>query len=814
MTDEQNPVQLNEIRERAKTVAFIRDNEAWAVKISRGQKMPNSYNHPRNNTPEKATKSLRDLEFDDCNIGVHTHGRLVDVDIDVKEEGLLSLLLPALDAYLPPSNHVWGTEKRPRTHRIYQIRGTDDYDPKDFPILRRLQRIPEANVEVRGGPISAGLFSMLPPSVHPTDGYYEWAPKQDPTVSPAVVSVHGLIRGIRLAGAAALLAPLWTEGQRQDMTMALAGFLHRIVEQQEVMGGADEDERLFTLTYEDAERFLSVLLSIADEDSADMHMRKKAFKHTWKKADKGGEVTGASRMAELSGDETLVRKLYTLFTDNPEMQKYQEFEEQFAIWMGKGSIIGMNSVNEGNLENCLMTGEQFRNSFMNKKCLIAGKPVLMTNMLYSSNTVQRLEGFDFDPSDDARILRRPNGAYVNYWTGYDVPPLSSADEVGDDDVQIFLKYMREVVCSDDEDRYKWVMSWCADIFQNPAEKPGTVLVLVGRQGSGKSFLGEQILGPIIGANHYVSPTQVNRIGSRFNKMFGYKLLIQLDEAMNSNQRNQADFIKGMITGKTYQFEMKGHELIEHTAVHRLLFTSNHERNAVPLDGGEEDRRYTIYKVPSKYRRDVEYWETMHSWFGNKTNLAKVHRYLLNYPLDKKLIRYAFNTTEKSETAMSSMEAYDRWLVAILERDHPLSDRTHQKWWHATNFTDTEKNEGKIDRTTWPTFVSPQALAEDYFSSQRSLPNNLKDPVDAATLVQKLVKDNLMDGNFKTRRTVTEYDDRTGTAKTSRQGFRHAPVRHRIEDYLVNRHGQAIMDMVEIANDENGKPEAPTKEVDF
>ena len=810
---EENTIQLDEARERARTVNFLKTIDGWAVKVARGQKMPNSYNHPRNNTAEKAYKTLNNVEFADCNIGIHLHGNLVDVDIDIKDEGLLRYAMPALDAFLPPSNHIWGTEKRPRTHRAYLVRGSEDYEPRDFPVLRRLQKIPEANVEIRGGPKTSGLFSLLPPSVHPTDGYYKWDTSIDPTAGLTVVDTKDLVRAIRMAGGVALLAPHWTEGQRQEMTMALAGFLHRIVTQQEIVGGLPDNDKLFLMTEDDADRFLEVLLSVADEDKADRHMRQKAFSHTWKKANKGGEVTGASRMQELSGDETLVRKLYTLFTDNPELQKYQEFEEQFAIWTGKGSIISMDAINRGDVDSSLMSKDQFFNSFMHKSCVFAGKSVLMASLLYSSKTVQRLNGFEFFPGDNKRIVSEGNMRKVNLWTGFAVEPCD--DVVEDDEVKLFTDYVYDIVCSKDRKRYEWVLAWVADILQNPAEKPGTVLVLVGKQGSGKSFLGEGVLGPIIGNNHYVSPTQVNRITSRFNRMFGYKVLIQLDEAMNSNQRAVADFMKGLITGKTFEFEPKGLELVEHTACHRILATSNHERNAVPLDGGEEDRRYTILKVRPDKKRDVEYWEKMHKWFGSEENLAKVHRWLLQHDYDKKLIRYSLNTTEKSETAMSSMTAYDRWLLSMLERNHPLSAKIHQRWWQASNFTKSDKNDQSIDRTSWPEYVHPQTLSEDFKLSQNSLPNNLRESMDASMLIQRMVKDGLIDPEFKSKFTVKEFDERTGTQKTDRYNFRKSPSRVRVRDYLVAAHGEAILDGVNESDESlNADTSEPPNKIEY
>jgi hypothetical protein len=86
---------------------------------------------------------------------------------------------------------------------------------------------------------------------------------------------------------------------------------------------------------------------------------------------------------------------------------------------------------------------------------------------------------------------------VNQWKGWAVEPCPQ--RVMDEEVEPFTDYVRSIVCSGNDDHYEWVMAWLADIFQHPGEKPGTALVLVGVQGAGKTFLGEHVLGKIIGS---------------------------------------------------------------------------------------------------------------------------------------------------------------------------------------------------------------------------------------------------------------------------------------------------------------------------
>ena len=89
---------------RAISVAFIKNSGGMAVRATRGQKSPAPGWDPRTNSVEKSNTLLETLATSSDNLGVHLSGDLVDVDIDGKNAD--AFLIPALDAFLPPCNHV------------------------------------------------------------------------------------------------------------------------------------------------------------------------------------------------------------------------------------------------------------------------------------------------------------------------------------------------------------------------------------------------------------------------------------------------------------------------------------------------------------------------------------------------------------------------------------------------------------------------------------------------------------------------------------------------------------------------------------
>lgn len=760
--------------ERAVSVEFIRMSGGYAVKAISGQKEPAKGWDPRANTQAKSSQVLAEIETSNDNIGVHLHGDLIDVDVD--GEDAHKHLIPALDRFLPDCGHVWGRKSRPRTHRAYLLKSMEPFDPSHWPVLARIKRIPEVKVEVRGGPVSRGEYSLLPGSAHPSGEEYAWADLARARNTPAVTTPDNLIRGIRMAGAVAVLAPFWAEGMRQEMTMALAGFLHR------AKGIADAiSETMFSLDEEQSLHFLEVLLEVSGDDRSDRSMRKKAFEKTWAKAEKEVAVTGATRVAELAGDDQILRKLYTLLTDNPSVATIDDFTARFAVWQGPALAVDLEAAKKG-AQRPFMTRQNFASSYGHRFVEVGGKRKLLPEMLWSMSSAMRVQGLTFEPGQPS-IVQADEGTMINQWAGFKVKPAVSP--VSEDDIRPFLDYMWEVVAFKDRLCYEWVLAWVADIFQNPGDKSGTALVLVGKPGAGKSILGHGVLGKIIGDAHYATSNSVDNVTKNFNVSYTKRVLIQCDEATNSRQKAVAARLKSLITDPKQLVEPKGVDAYSIPSHARFLFTSNDEDDAIFLSGGTDDRRYTVFEVsPCRVGQIEEYWEPFGMWLENEDNLAAIHRYLLDYEYERKLIRRPTHTEARSRMQQSAWEPFDAWLAEMLSRGHPLSERVHNKGHKA--YTGEQVPE-KVDRTEWPEWVWMESLGEDYRLFLRSI-NDRRTNMNAVQIGLHLKKLGLKLDDRTIRPTVKYYDDREGVMVEKRIRLSAPPSEQAIAKYLKNKYG--------------------------
>ena len=747
---------------RIVSLDFIAASGGYAVRVVRGQKRPHKGWDPRHNDDKRSELLLRELRADQTdNFGVHLHDTLVDVDIDNDDPALKS----ALDLLLPPCNHVWGHASRLRTHRAYQLRLA--YFPDYYPIVARIKRL--VGIELRGGPPERGDYSLLPGSIHPSNEEYLWSDLKKAQASPAVVHIDVILKAMRLAGAVSVLAPFWTEGLRNDLVMALSGFLHRTYRIADELGGEDS---VFRIDKDLALRSLRVLLKVTSDDEADLYSRVKTFEATWGKAEKGAPVTGASRIGQITGDKGIMAKLYTLLTDSPEIAAVDEFTDRFAIWRGPGIVIDMEQAGTP-----FMTRTQFKDSFGDQAITTKDKRKLIADLIFSLPTTLRLAGVTFEPGSP-KSVPTGEGDKVNRWRGFAVEPHSEIVEA--QEISPFLQYLHDLVANGNEVVHAWVLGWIAHIFKEPANKAGTALVLVGPPGIGKTFLGEHFIVPIIGA-HAVATNAIDRAVQGFNAVFEDRIFVQCDEAISNRQRLLAAKLKSFITDKTITIERKGINPYVEPNHMRLLFTSNETQDAVFLADGMDDRRYAVLRVSDAQKQKPNYWTPLVAWARDKLNLAKVHRYLHDFEYDRSIIEQPPLTKAKVAMQQHSMRVEDRWLADMVSRGHPLSKEAHKAWWDAP-----VEDGRKIDRRAWPEHVSLSALTLDYSLFIRS------DPMRTAPLNEQQVRTLIVERGLlirlKKRLSIQEYDSRLQQDVVQRVRLYEFASRQAIMDHLLLRYG--------------------------
>lgn len=284
----------------------------------------------------------------------------------------------------------------------------------------------------------------------------------------------------------------------------------------------------------------------------------------------------------------------------------------------------------------------------------------------------------------SRVVFEPGGAAAseyNLWQGLSVSPAAG-------DCEPILRHIRHVICSGDEDAFRYLIAWCADMLQGPANRPGVAIVIRGEEGIGKGIFA-QVLRRLV-APHSVQITQGQQVTGRFNSILKAKLFVFLDEAFWAGDKQSEGVLKGLITEAELVIELKGKEPIRVSNYARILMASN---NDWVVPAGHGARRYLVLDASDTYKGDGQYFSDLvgHIDTGGLEAFAD---YLLNQDLSKVDLRKPPKTKALLEQKLESMDSADRFIYERLidgangdglewERAVPI-DRFFQRYIEAAN----------------------------------------------------------------------------------------------------------------------------------
>lgn len=273
------------------------------------------------------------------------------------------------------------------------------------------------------------------------------------------------------------------------------------------------------------------------------------------------------------------------------------------------------------------------------------------------------KGFVFDPSQpsSAETKQEANQDSFNLWNGFAVEPKKG-------EVSPYLDFVREIVCAGDDRLYRWVMAWQAHVIQDPANKPGTALILRGEQGIGKSFFASCI-GGILGDKTYMEVHEPELLIGRFNGHFKGKLLICADEGSYADNKT-AGKLKSMVTGEKLSIEEKYHTPFAMDNYLRFIITGNHSKL---IEASRDERRYCILDVSPARKGDTDYWDALHKW-RDDGGLAALHHYLAGLHIDDVDLRTVPKTKALLDHKIESLDDIERWIYDCLERGYIVSDK--------------------------------------------------------------------------------------------------------------------------------------------
>jgi hypothetical protein len=274
----------------------------------------------------------------------------------------------------------------------------------------------------------------------------------------------------------------------------------------------------------------------------------------------------------------------------------------------------------------------------------------------------------------------------NLWRGFAVEPKKG-------DWSLFQGHIHEVICSGNEEHYRYLLAWMAHTVQEPGgEKPGISVVIRGKQGVGKGCFAHSF-GQIFG-QHFLQVTNQQHFTGNFNYHLKDCLLLFADEAFWAGSKSEEGSLKSLITEPTLAIEPKGKDVF-HVRNHiRLIISSN---NSWAIPAGLEERRFFVLDVSDRHQQDHDYFRRLLGQMKNGGTEAMLYD-LMNLDISSVNLWKAPRTEALFEQIQHSMDSF-------------------------TGFWFERLREGTIspDHDTWQCCISKERFYEAYQRYASSMP---------------------------------------------------------------------------------------------
>ena len=333
-------------------------------------------------------------------------------------------------------------------------------------------------------------------------------------------------------------------------------------------------------------------------------------------------------------------KLQDAVEETPDWVRDMNKEFAFIVIGGKSVILRDR---EG-LPLDLWTKGAFLDYHANKLLQLEdGKKKNVADVWIHSKGRRGYDRIDFNPGGT------PEGTF-NLWRGFSVKPSPEGSCFK------FKKHLFENICQGDEALYKWLLTWLADVIQNPHRKSGVAVTLKSKErGTGKSFVGH-VMRKLIGKIHSCSISQQSQLTGNFNRHLEQALFVQVEEAIWAGNRQAENVLNDLITSDTIYIERKGVEAVPVYSVMRLLITSN---NDWVIPAGANERRHAVFEVGDEHAKDRPYFGAI------QTELENGGYERLMYELQTRKFKNADpcvapDTDALLEQKLHSLDTFDRW----------------------------------------------------------------------------------------------------------------------------------------------------------
>ena len=300
-----------------------------------------------------------------------------------------------------------------------------------------------------------------------------------------------------------------------------------------------------------------------------------------------------------------------------------------------------------------------------------GKPLTWAEEWLDWKGRREYAGLCFTPE------REPRNGYYNLWRGFTCKPVAYDDATPEArrGFDAWIEHVRTNVCHGNEKLATWLLTYFAHLVQRPWERPLTTIVFRGSKGVGKNAPIDR-LGQIFGTGHFLVAHDGRYLTSNFNGHLDSCLILVLDEAFWSGDKNAESKLKGLTTAPEIMIERKGKEPYMIDNLTRIVVIGNEEW-LVPASSDE--RRYAVFDVAEGRKEDREFFDQMRVDMDFRGGKAVLLHYLQAWDLKRADINGIPKTAALLDQKHASLEPFDQWWLDCLSAGHLVSSDLGGNW---------------------------------------------------------------------------------------------------------------------------------------
>ena len=271
-------------------------------------------------------------------------------------------------------------------------------------------------------------------------------------------------------------------------------------------------------------------------------------------------------------------------------------------------------------------------------------------------------------------------------------------EIDEKLVSKWTNHILDVVAAGDPIAVEYLIKWFAHLLQHPERKTESVPLIKGRQGCGKNICFNVFQRYVLNPSLSIVCPDMEKLFTRFNSARLGKLLIVLDEAVDSGDRKMNNKMKNFITEERVQIENKGKDIIEVSDFSNYAVITNNDFSSIIE---KNDRRYLCMVASEHKVGDREYFNDMAKSLLNVNAGNHIFHWLLRRDLTNFDSRSLPQTAYKKELAAKQTNNVVKWLLYKYENfvDSDINDEfamTSTEWYKQyTNWCNEIAGESKV-----------------------------------------------------------------------------------------------------------------------